>query len=224
MVRKRYSKKRRLMYRNRQSRGGTQRLRTGGIMLPRFGNNTIYRFRRTRVTSIVVPYDGVIDRYQWAFLFKLNDLTTFTEFTTLFDKYRITGIRAKFIPRINIFGNSDSSATNTEVPPIMSVIDYDDATAVDYTSLIQFENNKIHNEFKPFTLYFKPQVAAAFYASGAFTSYGTVKNPWIDCNSGGVEYYGLKLATLQFSVSNNPTNKPAWDVIFDYFMEFKYPR
>lgn len=228
MARKRASFRRRYRRRKNQWKKNIV-VRTDNFGYPslmgRTYNSQIYRFRRSKWDQFSLTYNAASNESHGVWKFTLADLTNYNEFTNLFDKYRITGIKARFFPRMNVNAHSDVSATWTEIPPIMTVIDYDDATAGDYTVLQQYENVKIHNEFKPFSLYFKPLMAVATYGGAAFTSYGSgPKNMWIDCNSAGVEYYALKWATPIYSLGNNDTHPPAWDVMFTYYIDFKYPR
>lgn len=189
-----------------------------------YSNGHIYRFKRKRHDNAVITYNGIVTETHGAYKFKLNDLPGYTEFTALFDKYRIVGIQAKWMPRANIVNQSNLSSTFTEIPPVITVVDYDDATGTDdYSSLEQYENAKVHYEFKPFTLYFKPMIAVAAY-KGAFSGYASSRRMWIDAASPDIEYYALKWATLPYSAGNNTTVNPAWDIMFTYYLQFKYPR
>lgn len=183
----------------------------------------IYRFKRKTFQTVSVTYNGVATNSSGAFTFKLSDLPNNSEFTSLFDKYRISGIRAQFIPRTNVLALNNLSSSLTAQPVLLTVIDYDDGTAGDYNALAQYENCKSHDQFKPFSLYFKPMIAVAAY-QGAFTGYGSSRKMWLDAASPDIEYYALKWATLPYSSGNNATLDPIWDVIFTYYVQFKYPR
>ena len=183
----------------------------------------MHRFKRSYTTSISLVYDGATSHTTGAFVFALSDMPNYTEFTGLFDKYKITGIKAVFLPRITNVNHSDVTSTFTEVPPIYTAIDYDDATIPgSVTDLEQYNTFKVHWEVKPFSLYFKPQIAIAAY-SGTFTSYASANNLWIDAASPGVQYYGLKWASGPYSTANNG-NAPSWDVTFTYYISCKYSR
>lgn len=200
--------------------------RVAGAVMARGGylNGQIYRFKRKRHDSAIITYNAVATESHGAFKFKLSDLPSYTEFTSLFDKYRITGIRAYFMPRANIVNQSNLTSSFTEIPPIITVVDYDDASGTDtYTQLEQYENAKVHYEFKPFSVYFKPMIAVAAY-QGAFTGYSSSRKMWIDAASPDVEYYSLKWASLPYSAGNSTTVYPAWDIMFTYYLQCKYPR
>lgn len=186
-------------------------------------NGQIYHFKRKAHQAVTLVMNAVATESTGSFTFKLSDVPNVTEFTSLFDKYRITGIRAEWIPRTNVLAINNLSSSLTSIPPLITVVDYDDATAQSYNELFQYENAKVHNEFKPFKLYFKPMVAVATY-QGTFTGYGSSRKMWLDCASDDIEYYSLKWASLPYSAGNNPTVDPSWDIVFTYYMQFKYPR
>lgn len=190
-----------------------------------YKNGSVYRFKRKFASTIEIVYSGAVTESHGAFKFTLADLQAYTEFTQLFDKYRITGIRAQFLPRTNVLAQNNLTGTLTECPPILTVVDYDDASTGDnYSTLMQFENCRVHNEFKPFSVFLRPQIASATYATGAFTGYGSSRKMWIDAASPTVEYYGLKWGSLNYAVGNSTTIHVYWDVIFTYYIECKYPR
>jgi hypothetical protein len=125
--------------------------------------------------------------------FALSDLPGYTEFTNLFDQYRIDRIELKLIPNV-----TDSFPSSLLTGTIQSVIDYDDGnTPTTTTELLQYENCQVNNIVdSQVQLDFKPRVALAAYA-GAFTSYANATS-WIDSASPGVQHFGVKFC---FSIS-----------------------
>lgn len=223
----RMSSRRRARMRRGKRYFKTSSLGTGGMtwLTRKAPPQGIYNFKRTYFTTLTYTYNGTLTESHGSFIFKLSDLQNNSEFTSLFDQYRIKAIKAQFIPRFNSQGAADTSGTWTHVPPILTVIDYDDGdSGQDNSSLVQYQNCKCHYEYKPFTLFFRPRAAMAGYGGGAFTSYGQAKlNQWFDCSNSNVEYYALKWASLGYSASNNG-DAPSWDVIFTYYLQFRYPR
>lgn len=197
--------------------------------LSQYGNGRIFSFKRTYTDSFKIEMNGAVTTSTAGYKFRLSDTPGYTEITSLFDKYRIKGIKATFMPRVNVLRITDLGAGTTTVttsPPIFSVIDYDDATApTNAAQLHEYENCKVHNEFKPWSVFFRPRIAMATYGGGAFTSYGTgPAGLWIDAASPSVEYYGLKIATAEYAIGNNLTNDIYWDVIFKVYIQCKFPR
>lgn len=136
--------------------------------------------------------------------FTLDMLPDFSEFTTLFDMYKISAIKFRLTPYANQAPVQTSSAAGTSNQSVSgfvhTILDYDDSTAPNPSkagidSIRQFESYKCRQLFQPGTAvdrYFKPRIATPGYGGSVFTSFINQKAPWIDCNSGNVEHYGVK--------------------------------
>jgi len=218
MPQRRLSRKRRISTRRRRT---LARPRKG--VLPKF-----YTFKRSGldVAPIIDATAGNTDSFG-SYTFTLNSLPNYTEFTTLFDQYRITNIRAMWMP--NVRTNTPSSASSTllgTVPPLITVVDYDDNTAVDYLALMQYSNAKVHEGFSPFSMSFRPNASLAAY-SGAFTSYAAAsRNQWYDVASPSIQFYGLKWASFPYpATAVYPAGTSLyWDIMFTYTIDCRYPR
>lgn len=154
------------------------------------GLNVVHNFKRTLVASTLI-YDTIVHQ---AAMYTLNGLPNFTDFTSLFDQYRITGIKEKFI-----FDRTEATVgtagTNTIMPIMTHVIDIDDAAPfASEASYLQYETCKQNRLDRPVTRFFRPRCAQAVYQTGGvFTGYGEgARKLWIDAASTTVEYYGFK--------------------------------
>lgn len=108
----------------------------------------------------------------------------FTNYSTVFDKYRILEVEVDFIC---------VNPTNSGAGLFATVIDYDDDSAL--SNLNQALDYKSCYTC-PTTANFKrtliPRMTLAAY-SGAFTSYAEGKaGQWLDCASSGIIHYGVK--------------------------------
>lgn len=124
--------------------------------------------------------------------FQLSDLPNYTEFTSLFDQYKINAVKLTFIPR---YTGSDINPLTTAlaVPRVWTVIDYDDtANLGDQNGAYQYQNCKVHMMHKPFSIYLKPRVASAVYSTAVTTGYAP-RRMYIDCANNNVPHYGVKL-------------------------------
>lgn len=189
-----------------------------------FGPNRIFRFKRTFATTATITFNSVVAETHGAFKHQLNDLGAYTDFTGLFDRYRIVKVKALWMPRVNnqTMAGYNTAATS-EVPPLVTVVDYDDATAANATTLVEYDDAKWHWGFKPFTLTYSPHTAVALY-NGGFAAYGNQTKQWIDAANPDVQYYSLKWATATYSTANNATVTYSYDVFFTYFIECMNPR
>lgn len=167
--------------------------------VPRAVNRQMHMFKRTtRLTDITASITslGVQNNVATAYQFNLNQLPNVSEFTTLFDQYKITGAKITFVP-----GGSVSNITpiSGQVLPhsfgrVLSAIDYDDATAPpDENTMLQYQSLKITNPNATHTRWIKPKVLAAIYQSAIATSYESRNAPFIDVGNPSVPHYGLKV-------------------------------
>lgn len=125
----------------------------------------------------------------YGYEFKLSDLPDYTEFTNLFDEYRILRIKLYFIPSIHTQNNNNSYL----VPWFLTAVDKDDASApASYSAMLQYPGCKISTMQRKHYVSFSPRVATAVYGGPATTSYGS-KSMYLDCGSPGVPHYGLKI-------------------------------
>lgn len=181
-------------------------------------------FTRKSHDTFTVTYDGAATTSEEAWAFTLSALPNYTEFTTLFDQYKVKGIKAQFYPRTNVLALNNLSGTLTTIPPLLTCIDYDDNTAEDYNKLMEKAGTKSHSEFKPFSLFFRPKPLVEIYKTAISTGYAIAPgNAWLDCSNPDLPHYGLKVATLPYSLANTG-NDPIWDIIFTYYVQFRQPR
>lgn len=182
------------------------------------GNNLIIPAVRSvnLVTTGTWTYTGTYG----ALSFKLSDLPNYTEFTNLYDEYRIKAVKLHFVPTSNSNVAQDTSGTTggqTSVPALYTWIDTDDNTApTQLTQGQQFQTFKAHGMLDRMRVRsLVPEVSTALY-SGSFTSYGQVKNQWIDNNSPSVVHYGLK-----YAIMNGTASYGALDIVATYYLEFR---
>jgi len=144
-------------------------------------------FRRTYSLTILSANTGVTAN---GFTFALSNLPNYTEFTSLFDQYRILQASVSFLPYSN---SSQSGTVNSSFPGIIgSAVDYDDASLPAQTDLQQYESYKRNSCYVEFVRTIKPRLAIATYNGSTFTGYANKYAQWIDANSPGVPHYGLK--------------------------------
>jgi len=145
----------------------------------------------------------------------LSSLPNSSEFTTLFDQYRITRCEYTFQPLQTVAVNSTTAST----PGIFTVVDYDDSTTLTtLAQALQYPNVRWHSGYEPFTVSFKPHIAMAAY-SGAFTSFANTFDQWLDVSSPAIVHYGLKYCALQ-----NVGIAQSWRVVGKVIIELKNVR
>jgi len=149
--------------------------------------------------------------------FALNQVVGSSDFTNLFDEYRINCVVVKLIPRVNTVQTlaNGTEIPNNYVPNLHWVYDYDDANVPSNTdTLLEYGNYRVKAFDRPITWKIKPKYALAAY-SGAFTSYKPMRG-WLDVASPSIQHYGVKFAvdTLQPSQYTSFVIRPIYYISF----------
>jgi len=148
--------------------------------------------------------------------FKLESSVDYGDFAQLFDRYKITGVKLKFLYQHNI--GSVGSTTGAILPTLNYSFDGDDnavPTAQIEVLKKQYCHTKVMNANEYFSLYIKPRITTPTTLAGSYT---TSKAKWIDCNSGtAVPHFGIKFwlsgwtpGTLSSAVLNAFTIQPTY--------------
>lgn len=151
----------------------------------------LYTFWQTYIGPQVVSSASLEIDQQLQFM--LSSFTNVSAYQTLWDSYRILQITVRFFP-------CATPPLSGSQGPVYTAVDYDDATTTTLSQLLEYDTLQMCQPGTYFERTFTPRVANALY-SGAFTSFGQVKSPWIDLASAGVLHYGLKIATPNGTVA-----------------------
>lgn len=150
--------------------------------------NTIYRYKRTVTYPAITATDAVVSAGQ---AFALSDLPDYTEFTNLYDQYRITRIIIRMIPVASTQYNAAPQVYCT--PTIHHVIDYDDANAPTSLAILQeYQNYRRQSMVKPFKRSFIPCIGQIIYYNLAGSGYSSRARTWLDCAYNAIPHYGFK--------------------------------
>ena len=138
-----------------------------------------------------------------------DTLINISEFTNLFDQYKINGIYMQVdLP----LGNSNAFAQPLYNPIIYYVADYDDSSDTDLGSLLQYPQLQQHNFWRdcytPLIIRLSPKPLRDIAGSGIATGYGPMaKAPWIRTAEMGVPHYGLKMCLDWFGITQATSMK-----------------
>lgn len=171
-------KKRRLMYM--------------GAGVPKLNRLSTQRF----VQKAVIAGNDVVSSGSVTYAFALNDIATYTEFTSLFDQYQIVGIKYRWVLTQDPSVNSQTAAAKQGAfPYIKWVHDHDDSGTATEAQIQQYPKMHEHwfSESKKATRWFflKPAVAAQAY--GPISNGYTARwRQWMDSGYPGTPHYGLK--------------------------------
>lgn len=195
----------------------------------RNNGQNVHKFKRTVLLTTLTSNDTANGTHV-GLAFKLSDLPSYTEFTALFDQYRMKKavVKAVFSRRNTNTAPAGLHAAGVAVQPIMmDVIDTDDSTALTAnTAYEQYETVRIMTSNVITRTINNPQVDLAAYAGGGvFTSYATKSNQWIDCASPSVEHYGYKLGSFgDIEGTAGGYTYGVWNIFVTMEFEFKNVR
>lgn len=180
-------------------------------------NNRIHNF--TRVKELTEINSSTTADVLGAMTFKLSDLTNATEFTNLFDKFRICAVKLEIVPKFS--GNDMNPGTTFPgAPCIHSVLDYNDATNPgDLNELMQYSNYKRTRGHNIHKRYFKPCVLAANYEGSVTTAYTSKWKVWLDCTDSGTAHFGLK-----YMIDRTPNVAFQYRAFVKYYIQCKDPK
>jgi hypothetical protein len=152
------------------------------------------KIRRERPYTLVGSYAGTLTtsttlETDTQLTFAMSTLGNSSSWVTVFDQFRIIGVRVRFFPCTISGGGTPSQFV------VYSAIDYDDSAGTAASSLIQYDTLKVGNSLAYWERSLVPKVALALYSGSTFTNYGSAgSRQWIDCTSSNTPYYGLKIA------------------------------
>lgn len=215
--------------RRRHTRPGGARHSLGGgairlsKMIP-LGSTSKYFFKRSLYNEISTASGQLKDGVSW----KLSDVPGYTEFTNLFDQYRINMVVVKFICRASSTSVMESYNNSAIALPILHwVIDLDDeGTPANISELEQY--GKKHTYMfdagkRVATCKIRPRNTNKVYGAASADAAALAKpGIWLDTASATVPYYGLKyiLDIPQTGTVYNMT----FDVVTTFYLQFRQSR
>lgn len=120
-----------------------------------------------------------------AFNFSLNDLPGYTEFTSLYDFYKINRVKFRLVP-FQTVSNSTGTTNNAGNYPIFHCLDFSDsAPPASLNEVMEYNNCVISRLYDGFTRYFKPKFA---------DTTSTPRDGYIATTSPSNNWYGIKIA------------------------------
>ncbi len=159
------------------SRRDSQNKRSGNqaITVPTQGPTT--KFTRTVEGLYDVVNDG-INPSLYRFNFSLSDLPNYTEFTNLFDMYKIEAIEIEFYPEYTEL--TDASALSNAVNvQFNSAVDQSGQNApVAYSDVLQYRSCQSTGITKPHKRYFRPAVLLSSAPASCYVSTTSPSTDW----------------------------------------------
>lgn len=159
-------------------------------------------------------------------ILRLQDVPNYTEFTALFDQYKILKVVVKLMPRGNVSEVSVSGSTNqASFQNIYAVVDKDDSsTPSSVSQMLEYSKVKIRRSHQQLKLIFTPASLAETYNNGITSGYAmNMKPKWLDCSYSGIQHYGYKTYLEPPNVSplvSLPVTT-TYDCLVTYYLAFQ---
>lgn len=154
--------------------------------------------------------------------FRLADLPNPTDFTQLYEQFKITGVKIRFIPYI---GTEASSTTGTLTETMAMAIDRganDQVVAApSFNSLLENQDVKLRNSQRPFALWIG---TPTFHQPADGLAQGAYKSGWLDSDiigSRDVDYHGVKWA---FQTSRTDIQSVSYRMYATYYISCRNPQ
>ena len=148
--------------------------------------------------------------------FTLSSCPSYTQYTALFDQYRILGVRYEYISK----GVTPTTSLADFIPMIHTVIDHDDSTP--FTSMQEcMDDRRVKSSQFPYgarhSVYVRPRTSfdAGNVANSAIAKWGL----WLDCDTPQVLHYGLK-TVFSGVIGSNITL--SYDLKETWYLEFRH--
>jgi len=144
--------------------------------------------------------------------FSLDGVTNYSEFSSLFDQFRIKKIRLHISPLSNAPYPSLVAPSPLYIAP-----DFDNATLpASVTEVIEKSGVRILSPKDSTVFEFTPRIAVAAY-QGALTAFAN-QTSWVDCSYHATQFYGIKYA---LPVSGSASQLSFWHSYVEYLFEFR---
>lgn len=157
--------------------------------------------------------------------FSLTELPNYSEFGTMFDQYRICGVKVTWTPLTNAYGSRQQGTgvnAPSYCPQLLTYIDLDDSTdpSIDaFADLFENSRVKVRSLDRPRSVFLRPRVINVI-RNDTVPNDAYSLNPrkeWLDMGTPGILHYGLK------SFINCPTVSTITDdPTFRYQLSIKY--
>lgn len=166
-------------------------------------SQNVYSFiRRTTLDSVQGNAVSGNPYTNWYGLNGIANVIGASEFSALFDHYRIDYVSFKFYLRVS----PDAQTAATAIYPRLAWYrDTDDSTPPsNFNEMLERMDTKITTlrPDRPVTIKFKPNCLAEMYRGIGTTSFTPKYKQWIDMAQNDVRHYGVKVAIDNFTNTN----------------------
>lgn len=157
----------------------------------------VQHFKRTYEGPVITSSSAADTFGGLSFVF--SSLPNATDFTNLYDRYRINKILIRFLPNF-----TEAQQGSVQLSNFFTVIDYNDAAApASINALLEYPNCKFNQQNRMHKRIFSPATLDATSTTGAITATNPVWRQWISTTSTDVPHFGLKYCQQRTTVGGD---------------------
>lgn len=203
-----------------RKRAATKSAKRAKATLSRNIKNNVLFCKRSAVLGEL----EVSNVWQWnRYVFTLDALPSFNEFTALFTHYKINAVKLQFVPA---FTEIDGAGVlNRTQPRVYTMVDRTGISSITTeNSLLQYSNKRhITKAFEPFSIYIKaPAVEASVETVSLFSQGMPQSGRWIATDTPDVLHKGAGIGTIMPFMATG--NQWVYQVVATYYLAFKGAR
>lgn len=161
--------------------------------------------------------------WQYLSVTPANNFNNFTELGSVFDEFKVNGLKITFRPRYDNIEISNS-ATQVQayahyfVDPASTVIPTGVYSVATLNSFLENSGVKTRTLNRPFSIYFKPKCSQAYTGTG--TVGGVITPRWVKTNETTTSFRGVHVFLQQNNMAATNTNITL-DVYYTWYVSFK---
>lgn len=187
---------RKRVYRKRTARSAKLMRVSRGI------TSKVHSFKRLFTNPSSIIGNAVHNPYVASWTFGLNNVVNATDFSNLYDQYRVLYVVCKYYLKID---PSAQTAATASFPRMYWYRDLDDSAPPSSLNEIR-ENGKckiaVMHPNRPVTIAYKPNTLATMYLTALANTYSPKWGQWIDMANTNVPHYGHKWAIDDLTNTN----------------------
>lgn len=211
-IRRRLLRRRPIRRRFQRGRAIVKKTNLSGLGLHYFKRRYVVA-NITASTSAV----GIQTNAAGALTFSLSALPNSSEFTSLFDAYKVMKVSLDWLPfgdSVNLPISTMTGTSSLMFPggPLITVVDYDDAgTPAAASDLLQYQTAKVTPVPRRHKMSLRPKFAIDVN-NGMSTGYGP-RSGWLDTAYPGIPHYGVKYYLNAPSASSSSFTYQVWATV-----------
>lgn len=191
-------------------------------------SNLVHSFKRNFVLTPIAT--GTNGEALQGYAFRLSSLPNFTDFSSLYDYYRLNYVVMRIMYRgSNLSSMESANNQHLGMPYMYYVIDRDDASAPSSVNEVrEYSAARLHMftaERRCCYIKLRPSILTETYKSAITTSYQVTRRRWLDlADDGNTPHYGVKMAIIVPVDSVQNYAAQDFDVEVRYYFQMKNPR